>query len=331
MTVFTRIRAVVCALGWVAALSLAAGPGVANADDYPSHPIRLIVAQAPGSGVDLVARKLAQKMAAGLNTSVYVENQPGADGIIGTNYVAKSKPDGYTVLVVVPSTMTINPFMYKTIPYDPVKDFIAVAETHIIPFCLVVNPASPAKTVADLVSLAKRTPGGLNYSSGGIGNLNQLGAELFAANAHIKLQQVPNRGEAPAIVDLVAGRTDMMFSTLPTASPLVASGQLRLLAMMGKTRDPRYPNVPTLTELGYPSVVVEGWEGLVVPRGTPAPIVAKLQQEVAKDMQDPDMRQTVDSLGGVPVGGTSAAFASLMQSDARKWQGVIQTAGLKPQ
>jgi tripartite-type tricarboxylate transporter receptor subunit TctC len=315
------------------ATMLAAGMSVtlAYADDYPSRPIRLVVAQAPGSGVDLVARKVAQKMTEGLGTSVYVENRPGANGIIGTDYVAKSKPDGYTILAVVPSTMSVNQFMYDHIPYDPLKDFTAVAQTHIILFGLVVNAASPVKTVADLVKLAKTKPGGLNYSSGGVGNLNQLGAELFSAKAHIKMQQVPNRGEAPAIIDLVSGQTDLMFSTLPTAAPMIASGQLRLIATLGTRRATSYPNVPTFVELGYPSVVVEGWEGLVVPKNTPPAIVMKLQQEVIKDLKDPDLRKTIAELGGEPVGSGSQAFAQVMQDDAKKWQGVIQGAGLKAQ
>jgi tripartite-type tricarboxylate transporter receptor subunit TctC len=331
MTDIKMTQSLAGAFGCAAMLTLGIGATPAHAEDYPSHPIRLIVAQAPGSGVDLVARKVAEKMTAGLGTSVYVENRPGANGIIGTDYVAKSKPDGYTVLAVVPSTMTVNPFMYDHLPYDPFKDFTAVAQTHIILFGLVVNAASPIKTVADVIRLAKTKPGGLNYSSGGIGNLNQLGAELFAANAHIKMQQIPNRGEGPAIVDLVSGQTDLMFSTLPTAAPLIASGQLRLIATMGKTRDRNYPNVPTFVELGFPAVVVEGWEGLVVPKNTPAAIVAKLQQEVVKDLQDADLRKAIRELGGEPVGSNSAVFARFMQDDATKWQGVIQATGLKAQ
>jgi tripartite-type tricarboxylate transporter receptor subunit TctC len=308
---------------------LALGAGAAQAEVYPSHPIRLIVAQAPGSGVDLVARRLAQKMGAGLGASIYVENRPGANGIIGTEYVAKARPDGYTVLIVVPSTMTVNPYMYDHIPYDPPQDFTAVAQTHVILFGLVVNAASPVKSVADLIKLGKTKAGGLNYSSGGIGNLNQLGAELFAANAHIKMTQVPNRGEGPAIVDLVAGQTDLMFSTLPTAAPLIASGQLRLIATLGTTRNKNYPAVPTLVELGFPAVVVEGWEGLVVPKKTPAAIVTKLQQEVSKDMQDEELRAAIRKLGGEPVTSNSEQFARFMRQDAQKWKGVIQSAGLK--
>lgn len=326
---FTRLNN--RALRAACACVLACGVGGAWAQAWPAKPVRMVVGQGPGSGVDLVARKVAEKLTAALGVSFYVDNKPGANGIIGADLVAKAAPDGYTVLVAVPSTTSINQFTYASIPYDPQRDFAAVTQTHGIAFGLVVKSTTPLHTVAEVLKANAAKPGGLNYSSGGIGNLSHLAAELFCANAKVKMQHVPNKGEGPAMLDLVGGQTDVMFSTLPTAAQLIQSGQLRLIATMGRTRASAFPNVPNMVELGYPNVVVEGWGGLVVPKGTPAAIIDRLYTETAKGLQAGDLRKAIIDQGGDPVGSRPADFARFMQDETKKWQRVIAEAGIKPQ
>jgi tripartite-type tricarboxylate transporter receptor subunit TctC len=311
----------------IAALCLAAAPAAAQGDAYPTRPIRFVLAQAPGSSVDLLARLIGQKLTEAWGQQVIIENRPGANGIIGMEAAARAKPDGYTLSMGVPSALTMNQTIYKALPYSP-TDFVPVTQTTAITFALVVTPALPASSVDGLIALARQKPGALNYSSAGIGNQTHLAGELLAARAGIELTHVPNKGETQAVFDVISGQTEIMFSTMPIVHPHIKAGKLRLLAICGPTRSPEYPDVPTLQEAGFPGLVVTGWTGIIAPAGTPLGIVDKLQQEVARRLLTPEVRANLSQQGAEPVGSTPAQFAALIAADTAKWTPVIERAGL---
>ncbi len=319
-----RIRSAALA---IAAIGLSGAVAAAAAEPYPTRPIRFVIAQAPGSSVDLLTRLIGQKLTESWGQQVIIENRPGANGIIGMEAAARAKPDGYTLSMGVPSALTMNQTIYKALPYQP-ADFVPVTQTTVITFALVVTPALPARTVAELVALARQKPGALNFSSAGIGNQTHLAGELFAARAGIEMTHVPNKGETPAVQDVMAGETQLMFSTMPIVHPHIKAGTLRLLAICGPTRSAEYPDVPTLEESGFPGLVVTGWTGIVAPAGTPSDIVAAIQQTVARQILTQDVRATLSQQGAEPVGGTPAQFAALIAADTAKWTPVIERAGL---
>jgi tripartite-type tricarboxylate transporter receptor subunit TctC len=301
----------------------------APAQDYPSRPIRIVVAQAPGSGPDLIARTLGQKLSEAWGHPVIVDNRPGANGIIGGEAVARSKPDGYTLLVGVPSAITMNPFVYKKLPYDPLRDLLPITQTATNTFGLVITPTLPAKSVKALVALAKSRPGDLLYGSAGTGNQTHLAAELFANAAGVNMLHVPYKGATPAWTDLMSGHVALMFTSTQGVAPHFKTGKLRLLATCGAARAAAFPNTPTLIESGYPGVEITGWTGLLAPAGTSPEIAAKLQAEVARILAMRDIRERMSSQGAEPVGSTPAQFAAFIKSEAVKWSGVIRAVGLE--
>jgi tripartite-type tricarboxylate transporter receptor subunit TctC len=310
------------------AASLLAAAGAA-AQTYPVRPIRIIVPQAPASGPDIMARTVAQKLTESWGQQVVVDNRAGANGIIGMEAAAKSKPDGYTLVMSVPSALTMNPYVYKQLPYDTFRDFVAITQTATNTFGLVVNPALPAKSVKELIALGKARPGQLNYGSFGIGNQTHLAAELFSMATGLKTLHVPYKGQTPAVTELVAGQVYFMFTPMPGTAGMVEAGKLRLLATCGEKRDAIFSNVPTMLEAGHPTVIITGWSGLLGPTGVPGDVVNRLQAEIARHILSPELRETIRRQGAEPVASTPEQFAAFIKSEARKWSQVIKRAGLE--
>jgi tripartite-type tricarboxylate transporter receptor subunit TctC len=318
------------ALTSVAVLSVAAGSTAQTPDDYPNRPIRIIVPQAAGSGVDLQARVLAQKMGELWDQQGVVENRPGANAIIGMEAAAKAQPDGYTLVYAPVSAVTTNPFIYKKLPYDPLRDFAPITQTTANPLGAVVNPASGIKSIKDLVERAKAQPGQINYGSFGIGNMTHLMGVLLSIAADIKMTHVPYRGQTPEITDVLSGHIPLAFTTTAGVADLVESGKLNLLATFGEQRDEQFPNTPTPTEFGYPSVAVVGWSGLLAPAGVPPQIISRLHSGMAKALAMPDVKDAILRQGSKAVSSSSPeAFERYIKSEAQKFHPVIKAAGLE--
>ena len=314
-------------LGFVAGICLLSS--AAAAQDYPSRIIRIVVAQAPSSGPDLTARALGQKLTESWGQQVIVDNRAGANGIIGGELVAKAKPDGYTLLLGVPSAITVNQFVYKKMPYDPVRDLAPITQIATNTFGVVVTPSLPVTSIKQLVALAKSRPGDLTYASAGIGNLTHLAGELFSQAAGVKMLHVPYKGTTPAQVDVMSGQAALMFVSMRGIAEHVAAKKARLLATMGEKRDPAFPDAPTLAESGYPGVVVVGWNGLLAPAGTPPDIVLKLAREIGRHLSAPEFRDRMANLGADPSPSTPEAFAAFIKAEAAKWHKVIRAVGLE--
>lgn len=318
------------ALTGAAVLALAAGAAAQTADDFPNRPIRIIVPQAAGSGVDLQARVLAQKMGDLWDQQGVVDNRPGANAIIGMEAGAKAKPDGYTLIYAPVSAVATNAFIYKKLPYDTFRDFIPITQTTANPLGAVVNPAAGIKSIKDLVERAKAQPGQINYGSFGIGNMTHLMGVLLSIAADIKMTHVPYRGQTPAITDVVSGQIPLAFTTTAGVTDLVGAGKLDLLATFGEQRDEQFPNTPTVVEFGYPSVVVVGWSGLLAPAGVPPQIVSRLYGGMAKVLAMPDVKDAILRQGSKAVASASPeAFERYIKSEAEKFHAVIKAAGLE--
>ena len=312
----------------VGTAALSVFPVPVSGQEYPSRVIRIVVAQAPSSGPDLAARALGQKLTESWGQPVIVDNRPGANGIIGGDLVAKAKPDGYTLLLGVPSAMTVNQFVYKKMPYDPVRDLAPVTQIATNTFGVVVTPSLPAASIKQLVALGKARPGDLSYASAGIGNLTHLAGELFSQAAGIKMLHVPYKGTTPAQVDVMSGQAQLMFVSMRGIAEHVAAKKARLLATMGDKRDKAFADTPTLAELGYPGVVVIGWNGVLAPAGTPPEIVSKLSRELGRHLSAPEFRDRMASLGADPSPSTPEAFGKFIRAEAAKWHKVIRSVGL---
>ena len=296
--------------------------------DYPNRVVRIVLPQPAGGGTDTVARTLAAKLSEAWGQQVIVDNRPGANGIIGAEAVAKSKPDGYTYLYGFTSMLTINPSVYKALPYDTLRDFVPVAQTVTNQMALVVNPYLPVKSVKELVALARSRPGDLLYGSFGVGNQTHLTTELFRLEAKLKVLHVPYKGETPAITELVGGQVALMFSPSAGVTPFVKSGRLRLLATAGEKRSPAFPDTPTMTESGFPGVISTGWGGLLAPGGTPQDIVQKAARDTARGLTAPDVRERLAALGADPTPSAPEEFGAWMKAETEKWTRVVKGAGL---
>lgn len=301
-----------------------------SADDFPNRPIRIIVPQAAGSGVDLQARTLAQKMGELWGHAGVVENRPGANAILGMDAVAKAAPDGYTLVYAPVSAVTTNGFIYKKLPYDALRDFAPITQTVANPLGLVANPVSGPKSIRELVEQAKANPGKLNYGSFGIGNMTHLQGVLLSLAAGIEMTHVPYRGQTPEITDILSGQIPMGFTTTAGVTELVESGKLNLLATFGERRDEQFPNTPTPTEAGYPRAVVVGWAGLLAPAGTPPQIVRKLHAGMAKALSLPDVKEAILKQGSKAVSSKSPEdFENYIKAEMQKFHPVIKAAGLE--
>ena len=297
--------------------------------NYPEKPIRLVVGFPPGGPADTVARLFGQKFTEAWGKPVVIDNAAGAAGNIAADRVAKASPDGYTLGLLTEAQIVINPGLYK-LGYDPVKDFAPVSEVTVSPNMLVVHNAVPAKSVKELVALAKAQPGGLMFASSGSGSGNHMAAELFKSMAGLDIRHIPYKGVATAIPDLLGGRVTMMFSPIPVALPLVRDGKLRALAVTSLKRSSAAPELPTIAESGYPGFEVTGWIGLLVPAGTPSTIVRKLHFETVKTLALPDLRAKLADLGLEGIGNSPDEFAAVIKSGIPKWTKVIKESGIKP-
>ena len=301
----------------------------ASAQDFPNRPIKIIVAQAPGSSVDLLARLIGQKLTEGLGQQTIVENRVGANGIIGLDFAAKSKPDGYTLAMGVPSALTVNQYIYKDLPYDTLRDFVPITQSTAITYVMVVNPKLPVETVQELVAYARARPGQLNYSSAGVGNLMHLSAELFSQETGVKMVHIPNKGETPAVLAAISGQVDVMFTTMPSVVQHIKGGKLRLLAVCGDKRSATFPDVPTTAEAGIPTVRISGWTGVIAPAGTPADVASKLQKTIARGLLAPDVKENLAAQGAEPLGSTPEQFTAFIKAEQAKWGKVIKDSGIR--
>ena len=293
-------------------------------------PLRIIVPFTPGGSTDILARALAPKLSVALGVNVLVDNKPGAGGSLGAGEAAKAEPDGNTLLMGHIGTLGVNPSLYPKLPYDAVKSFAPVAYVARVPNVLVVNAASPFKTLKELIDGAKAKPGQLTYSSGGNGSAAHITFESLKLKARIFVSHIPYRGTAPSITDVIGGQVDCTFTGAPTVIPHVRSGRLRALAVSSTQRLPALPNVPTVAESGYAGFEADQWYGIVAPAGTPAALVAKLNAEINKALALPDVAQQLATEGAVPVPGTPQAFADLIRKEIPRWAEVIKAGNVKP-
>lgn len=314
------------ALAAFAALALLASG--AWAQPYPSHPVRMVVPFAPGGATDIIARIVAQKLADRLGQSVVVENKPGAGTTIGNAEVAKAKPDGYTFLFA-PTPFVISQVVYPKLPYDPQKDFAPVSLLAVSPFILVVNAAFPARTTAELVAIAKAKPGTVTFASAGNGTVPHLAGELFRLRAGVDIVHVPYKGGGPAIVDLVSGQVPMMFATPIEVSPHVQSGKLRVLGTTSLARLAAMPDVPTLSESGYPDFEVLSFFGVLAPAGTPPEIVDRVAADLAAVMELPDVRERFAQQSAEARVLGPAAFSAFLARERDKWTDIVKRSGAK--
>ena len=299
--------------------------------NYPNKPINFIVPYGAGGGADSRSRQIAQKMSVILKQPIIVDNKPGAGGNIGTEYISRAAPDGYTIGMGNFAPMAVNKTLFGNLRYDPETDLTPIVLVEKGPLVLVVNPASPYKTVQDIVSAAKAKPGVLTFSSGGIGGSHQLSAELFEQNAGIDMIHVPYKSGSAGLTDLMAGNVTMMFDQMYSAMPSIKADKLRPIAITSKKRSPLLPNVPSFAEVGYPKVEVLNWQGLIAPKGTPKAIIDKLNAAANEALKDPQLRELMLSQGNEIGGGSPADFAALIKSESQKWSAVVKTANIKPE
>jgi tripartite-type tricarboxylate transporter receptor subunit TctC len=312
-------------------VALFASHAVFAQSNYPNKPINFIVPYGAGGGADSRSRQIAQKMSVILKQPIIVDNKPGAGGNIGTEYISRAAPDGYTIGMGNFAPMAVNKTLFGNLRYDPETDITPIVLIEKGPLVLVVNPNSPYKTVQDIVAAAKAKPGVLTFSSGGIGGSHQLSAELFKQSAGIDMIHVPYKSGSAGLTDLMAGNVTMMFDQMYSAMPSIKADKLRPIAITSKKRSPLLPNIPTFAEAGYPKVEVLNWQGLIAPKGTPKAIIDKLNAAANEALKDPQLRELMLSQGNEIGGGTPADFAALIKSESTKWSTVVKTANIKPE
>ncbi len=295
---------------------------------YPTKAIRIIVPQSPGASTDLTARLLGQKLSAALGQSVVVDNRPGAGSIIGTDLVAKATPDGYTLLVVA-SSITLNPTLHKNLPFDPIRDLAPITQLSAFPNVLTVHPAVPVKTVKDLIALAKAKPGGLNYGSSGSATGTHLSAELFKYMTGIEMVHIPYKGGGPAVQALLGGQVQLNFATIVSVLPFVRTGKLRAVAVTTAKRSPSAPEVPTIAESGVPGYDHGPWNGFLAPAKTPRAVIARLNEETARILHQPETKAIFLSEGAEPIGNKPEEFGAIIRDETAKWAKVIKAAGIR--
>ena len=295
--------------------------------DYPSKPVKIIVPSAPGGGTDISARVLAQFLSQSMGQQFFIENRPGAGNMIGIEAVARSAPDGYTLLMTA-STLTINHLTYKKVLYDTVRDFAPISLVVSLPSLLVVHPSVPARSLAELIALAKQKPDQLTYGSAGLGTNPHLSMELFKTMAGIEIRHIPYKGVGPALNDLIPGRVDVMFNNIGAVLPLIQGGKLRGLAVTTAKRSPAIPQLPPIAEAGVPGFDVSSWYGFFAPAKTPPEIVRKMHADTVAALADPTTKSRLEQLGVVVVGSTPAELAAYLKSEMEKWGPVIKEAGI---
>jgi tripartite-type tricarboxylate transporter receptor subunit TctC len=298
-----------------------------GAANYPTKPVRLVVPFPAGGTTDILARAVAQTLSEAWGQQVIVDNRPGAGGNIGSDLVAKSKPDGYTLLMGTVGTHAINPSLYKNMPYDHVKDFAPVILVAGVPNVLVVNPSLPVHSVPELIAYAKANPGKLNFASSGNGTSIHLSGELFKAMTGVEMTHVPYKGSAPALTDLIGGQVQLMFDNLPSSLPFIKAGKLRALAVTSGARAAALPDLPTLAESGLPGFEASSWFGVLAPAGTPRDIVAKLNGAIAGWLASPEAKEKLLAQGAIAAGGAPDDFARHIGAETSKWAKVVKASG----
>jgi len=311
----------------VVGCALCASTPAALGQAYPTKPVRMIAASSPGSAVDIVARIVAQKLGEQLGQQVIVDNRAGAGGNLGAELAAKAAPDGYTLFMGTPAH-AINTGLYRKLNYDLIRDFAPVTQVTSGQYVVVVHPSLPAKSIRELIALARAKPGQLNYASAGSGNATHLAGELFASATRIKLVHVPYKGSGPAVTDLVGGQVQLMFANLVAALPQVKTGRIRALAVTGQTRAAAAPELPTVIEAGVPGYVVTSWFGVLVPAATPRELIMKLNAELARTMSAPDVRDRLAADGAEPTTGTPEQFGAFLRAEIAQWTKVVKDAGI---
>jgi len=302
----------------------------AAAQTYPNRPVRIVAPFPAGGGLDLVSRALGQRLSTALGQSIIIDNRSGADGMIGTEQVAKAAPDGYTLLISSTGPMVINPALNLKMPYDTLRNFAPITLVVVQPLCLVVHPSLPVKSVKELIALAKAKPGQLNYGSGGIGNGAHLAGEIFRTITSIDIVHVPYKGAAPAVVDLLAGQVQMMLNSIPVMLPFIKSAKLRALAVGADKRMAILPEVPTMRESGIAKFDANSWYGFFAPAGTPKEIVSRLNYESAKILRSQEMRDFMSPQGAEVIGDSPEEFSAHIKSELAKWARAVKTAGVRP-
>ncbi|WP_424139557.1 Bug family tripartite tricarboxylate transporter substrate binding protein [Roseomonas chloroacetimidivorans] len=310
-----------------AALALPFAPAALRAEDFPARPLRIVVTVAAGATNDIMARLFAERMGRNLGQPVVVENRGGGAGLIATQLVKDAPPDGYTMLLANTSVMAINPNLFRQLPYNPLTDFAPVTVLATSPSVLVVNSDLPVKNVAELVQYLRTRPGEYAFASAGNGTPMHLSGELFRQQAQVQMTHVPFRGSAPALAELMAGRVQLMFDNVPAVLSHIRSGTVRALATTGSSREPLLPDVPTMAEAGFQGAESTSWFGLVTPRGTPGPIVARLNASALGALSDPELREKLASLAAKPWGSTPEEMTEHMRREIEKWRPIVKASG----
>jgi tripartite-type tricarboxylate transporter receptor subunit TctC len=325
---FRRLHAVAIVAGLLVA-GFCSSPLFAQ--DYPTRPVTIVVAQPPGGGTDIIARIIANQLSIQMGQPVVVENKAGAGTVVGTAFAASAAPDGYTLLTGLTANMAVNPSLFTKLAYDPIRDFTPVGMLATFPFAVVVSNSFPAHSIKELIEMAKAKPGDINFASGGNGTGQHLSTELFELEAGIKMTHVPYRGATPAYADVMSGQTPVFFDNLASALGQIQGGSVRALAVTGKERSPLLPNVPTVAESGLPGYDYEVWFGLWAPKNTPRPIVEKLYAEIQKALDNPDVKKRITEDTGTPMKVPLADIEPFVKSEIAKWADVIKRGGVAVQ
>jgi len=329
MSITTRILA--AAVAALASLPVASLVHAQSGAAYPNRPLKLVVPFPPGGGADLTARTLAQKMGDAMGQSIVVDNRPGANGLIGTDLVAKAAPDGYTILLVDRGALGINPSLYAKLPYDPLKDFAYIGIATEGPYVLVANPAIPAKTLGEFVALAKAKPGSINYASYGVGSMAQLNLEAVNQRLGIDLQHVPYKGAGPAVTAVVAGEVGVTIASVPGVLGFVRDGRVRALAVGSDKRLALFPDVPTMAEAGGGDTLIATYFALAAPAGTPPAVVARLNTEMKRALAAPEVAERFVAAGLVPTGSSPEVMAQTVKQDVARFAVLVKSIGIKPE
>ncbi|WER49647.1 tripartite tricarboxylate transporter substrate binding protein [Cupriavidus sp. WKF15] len=313
----------------LAACTMAAVPGLPAyaADTYPAKPIRLIVPFPPGGAPDTFSREIGQQLSRDLKWTIIIDNKPGAGGNLGVEAAAKASPDGYTLVFGQTSNLAINPSLYKKLPYDPAKDLTPIGLIASAPLAIVANNSSPYKNLADVLAAAKAKPGTVTFGTPGNGTVAHLAMELLQKQAGVKMQHIPYKGASQALTDVLSGQVEIYIGSVPTVMGQIKTGKLRGIAVTSAKRSPQLPNTPTVAEAGVKQFDADTWFGLLAPAGTPAPVVARLNAELNRVLQVPAVRSKIEAEGGQVLGGSTAAFAGLLQKDLARWRVVVRDSG----
>lgn len=320
------------AAGWIAAAIAIFGViGPAAAQNYPNRPVRFVVPFAPGGSTDTLARSLALKMGESMGQQVVVDNRSGGNGNIGTDIVAQAPPDGHTIVLGYIANLAIGPHLYAKLPFDPIKSFAPITLLAESPNILVAHPSLPVKTLKELIAYAKSNPAKLNFGSASVASVGHLTGVMLNQMAGIDLQHVPYKGSGQAVVDVVGGQIQLMFSGMSSVMPHIKANRLRPIAVTGEKRSPAAPDVPTIAESGFPGFSATAWYGVLAPANTPRPIVTRLNTEILKALAFPDVKQRLESVGFELIGSTPERLAEYLRTELRKWEKVVKASGAKPE